>query len=378
MLTICAKLAAWREGDSARQIKAKGSDMKKYTKARPSVLAAIVMASAVFGTACGKKDENSAAPAEAVKPATITVYSERKEHLIKPLFEAYTAKTGVQIRYITDSAGPLISRLQSEGEATPADMLITVDAGNLWQATEQGVLRAIESPALEANVPANLQDEQNRWFGLSQRARTIVYSTERVKPEELSTYEALADEKWHGRLCLRTSKKVYNQSLVATMIATQGEEQTEAIVAGWVANLATEPYSNDTMLMEDIAAGRCDVGVVNTYYFGRLQQASPELALALFWPNQDGRGVHVNISGAGITTHAKNPEGAKALLEWLSSPEAQYTFAELNQEYPVNPDVEPSEQVLSWGSFKADQVNMGAAGRLQAAAVRLMDRAGYN
>lgn len=353
--------------------------MKKYTKARPSaMLAAIVMASAVFGTGCGKKDAESAAPQEAAKPTNITVYSERKEHLIKPLFEAYTAKTGVQIRYITDSAGPLISRLQSEGEATPADMLITVDAGNLWQATEQGVLRAIESPTLEENVPANLQDEQNRWFGLSQRARTIVYSTERVKPEELSTYEALADEKWKGRLCLRTSKKVYNQSLVATMIATQGEEQTEAIVKGWVANLATEPYSNDTMLMEDIASGRCDVGIVNTYYFGRLQHDKPEIALALFWPNQNDRGVHVNISGAGITTHAKNPEGAKALLEWLSSADAQYTFAELNQEYPVNPDVKPSEQVQSWGTFKADQVNMGSAGRLQADAVKLMDRAGYN
>ena len=353
--------------------------MKKYTKARPSaMLAAIVMASAVFGTGCGKKGTETAAPQEAAKPTTIRVYSERKEHLIKPLFEAYTEKTGVQIRYITDSAGPLISRLQSEGEATPADMLITVDAGNLWQATEQGVLRAIESPTLEENVPANLQDEQNRWFGLSQRARTIVYSTERVKPEELSTYEALADEKWKGRLCLRTSKKVYNQSLVATMIATQGEEQTEAIVKGWVANLATEPYSNDTMLMEDIAAGRCDVGIVNTYYFGRLQQANPEIALALFWPNQDDRGVHVNISGAGITTHAKNPEGAKALLEWLSSEDAQYTFAELNQEYPVNTDVEPSAQVQAWGTFKADQVNMGSAGRLQADAVKLMDRAGYN
>ncbi len=353
--------------------------MKMYTKARPSaMLAAIVMAGAMFSTGCGKKDSESAASQEATKPTTITVYSERKEHLIKPMFEAYTEKTGVQIRYITDSAGPLISRLQSEGEATRADMLITVDAGNLWQATEQGVLRSIESPTLEENVPANLQDEQNRWFGLSQRARTIVYSTERVKPEDLSTYEALADEKWKDRLCLRTSKKVYNQSLVATMIATQGEAQTEAIVKGWVANLATEPYSNDTMLMEDIAAGRCDVGIVNTYYFGRLHKDDPNIALALFWPNQDDRGVHVNISGAGITTHAKNPEGAQALLEWLSSADAQYTFAELNQEYPVNPEVKPSEQVQSWGSFKADQVNMGSAGRLQADAVKLMDRAGYN
>lgn len=329
---------------------------------------------------CGKQSQEQAVQQqEAVvkKPALVTVYSERKEHLIKPLFDAYTKKTGVEIRFITDKAGPLISRLQSEGVATPADMFMTVDAGNLWQAAEQDVLRSVESPVLEANIPTNLQDENNQWFGLSQRARTIVYATDRVKPEALSTYEALADEAWKGRLCLRTSKKVYNQSLVATLIATQGEEKSEAIVKGWVANLAADPYANDTSLMQDIMAGRCDVGIVNTYYFGRLQKKEPNLKLALFWPNQNDRGVHVNISGAGITKNAKNPEGAQALLEWLSSTEAQYTFADLNQEYPVHPEVKPSPQVESWGVFKADQVNMSSAGRLQATAVKLMDRAGY-
>lgn len=335
--------------------------------------------STLFTAACSPNGDSKVA-ADAQKPSApsvVTVYSERKEHLIKPMFDAYTQKTGVQVRYITDKAGPLISRLQSEGASTQADMLMTVDAGNLWQAAEQGVLRAVQSPVLEANVPANLQDENNLWFGLSQRARTIIYATERVNPSELSTYEALADEKWKGRLCLRTSKKVYNQSLVATLIATQGEEKTEAIIKGWVANLATDPYSNDTSLMEDMQAGRCDVGIVNTYYFGRLQLQIPDIKLALFWPNQEGRGVHVNISGAGITRHAKNPEGAQKLLEWLSSPEAQYTFAELNQEYPVHKEVKASQQVLAWGEFKADQVNMSAAGRLQADAVKLMDRAGY-
>ncbi len=334
---------------------------------------------ALLTAACGKEATSSDVAAVPKQEAggVITVYSERKEHLIKPMFDAYTQKTGVQVRYITDKAGPLISRLQSEGASTQADILFTVDAGNLWQAAEQGVLRAVESPILEANVPANLQDENNLWFGLSQRARTIIYATDRVKPSELSTYEALADSQWKGRLCLRTSKKVYNQSLVATLIATQGEAKTEEIIKGWVANLATEPYSNDTSLMEDIAAGRCDVGIVNTYYFGRMQQDKPDVKLALFWPNQNDRGVHVNISGAGITQHAKNPEGAQKLLEWLSSPEAQYTFAELNQEYPVHVGVKPSAQVLSWGEFKADQVNMSSAGRLQTAAVKLMDRAGY-
>jgi iron(III) transport system substrate-binding protein len=328
---------------------------------------------------CGEnKDAAQTSEAEpADQPAVVTVYSERKEHLIKPMFERFTEKTGIPVRYITDSAGPLIARLENEAEATPADMLMTVDAGNLWQASERGVLQPVESETLENNVPDNLQASGNEWFALSQRARTIVYSTERVSPDNLSTYEALADPEWKGRLCLRTSKKVYNQSLVATMIKTQGEEKTEEVVRGWVDNLATEPYSNDTALMEAIAAGQCDVGLVNTYYFGRLQSDNPEIPLALFWPNQGGRGVHVNVSGAGITRHAKNPEQAQQLLEWLSSEEAQYDFARLNQEYPVHPDVSASPEVAAWGEFKADLVNVEAAGRLQAAAVRLMDRAGY-
>lgn len=333
-----------------------------------SLIAVCALSSMV---SCSSKDEQAKAP-------TITVYSERKEHLIKPLFDEYTAQTGVKIRYITDSAGPLITRLENEGEATPADMLITVDAGNLWQASERGVLRSINSDTLEENIPAHLQAEDNEWFGLSARARTIVYSTERVKPEELSTYEALADSKWKGRLCLRTAKKVYNQSLVATMLKTLGEKKTQEVVEGWVANLATEPYSNDTVAMESVEAGQCDVTIVNTYYFGRLQKDRPDVALALFWPNQDGRGVHVNVSGAGVTKHAKHPQEAQKLLEWLSSEEAQYKFAEANEEYPVNPKVKPSPLVSSWGDFKADLVNVEAAGRLQADAIKLMDRAGYH
>ena len=326
--------------------------------------------------ACTDKKETKQA-AETDPQPTITVYSERVEHLIKPLFDQYTAETGVPIRFITDGAGPLIARLENEGEATPADILITVDAGNLWQAADKGLLRAIESPVLEANVPAHLQASGNEWFGLSARARTIVYSTERVKPDELSTYEALGDPKWEGRLCLRTAKKVYNQSLVATMINTLGAEKTEEIVKSWVANLATDPYSNDTVALEAVVAGQCDLAIVNTYYFGRMQKQNPNIPLAVFWPNQDGRGVHVNISGAGITQHAKHPDAAQKLLEWLSGEEAQYKFAEANEEYPVNPKVKPSPLVQAWGEFKADLVNVEAAGHLQAEAVKLMDRAGY-
>jgi iron(III) transport system substrate-binding protein len=308
---------------------------------------------------------------------TITVYSARKEHLIKPLFDAYTEKTGVQIRYITDKAGPLLARLKVEGANTPADMLMTVDAGNLWQAANEGVLSPVESEPLETNIPEYLQDPENRWFGLSKRARTIIFSTDRVKASELSSYEDLADPKWKGRLCLRTSKKVYNQSLVAMLIARHGEKKTSEIVEGWVDNLATQPFSNDTKLMEAIAAGQCDVGIVNTYYFGRLQKKDPDIRLALFWPNQESSGVHINISGAGITQYAKNRNAAIDLLEWLSSPEAQQQFAALNMEYPVNPTVSPDPMVATWGEFRADDLNVTMAGELQTQAIKLMDRAGY-
>ena len=307
----------------------------------------------------------------------VVVYSARNEHLIKPLFDRYTQETGVQIRYITDKEGPLLQRLAAEGKRTPADMLITVDAGNLWHAAQSGVLAEISSPVLEANVPANLRDPKGRWFGLSERARTIVYSTERVQPGELSSYEGLADPKWHGRLCLRTSKKVYNQSLVASLIARHGEEGAEQIVRGWVANLAAEPFSNDTKAMEAVVAGQCDVTIVNTYYFGRLEKERPGIPLALFWPNQDSSGVHINVSGAGVTAHAKHPEAARQLLEWLSSATAQGDFAGLNMEYPVNKTVAPDPIVSAWGTFKADDLNVNEAGRLQADAIRLMDRAGY-
>lgn len=339
---------------------------------------AALAASVAFLAACGGKQEDTEADAKPQAQPVVTVYTARKEHLIKPMFDRYTAETGVEIRYITDKAGPLLQRLKSEGETTPADLFMTVDAGYLWQANNEGVLKSIQAEVLNANIPANLRAEDGSWYGLSQRARTIVYATDRVKDGELTTYEALAEGNWKGRLCLRTSKKVYNQSLVATMIDTQGLEATEGTVKGWVANLATEPYSNDTKVMEAIAAGQCDVGIVNTYYFGRLMKQQPELKLALFWPNQNDRGVHVNISGAGLTKFAKQPEAAQNLLEWLSSEAAQGQFAELNQEYPANAKVPASAEVQAWGDFKADQVNVEAAGRLQAEAVKLMDRAGYN
>lgn len=311
----------------------------------------------------------------------VVVYSARNEQLIKPLFDAYTRETGVDVKFITDKEGPLMARLKAEGKNTPADVLLTVDAGNLWQAAEEGLLRPIKSKTLQANVPAHLRDPDNEWFGLSVRARTLVYNSSKVKPSDLSTYEDLANPKWKGRLCLRTSKKVYNQSLVAMMIHEYGEAKTENIVRGWVANLATSPLPDDTKAMEAVAAGQCDVTLVNTYYYGRLMEKTPNLPLGIFWPNQNlknkAAGVHVNVSGAGVTRHAKNPAGAQKLIEWLSSDKAQNLFADVNLEYPVNPKNAPDKVVAGWGNFKQNLINVKEAGRLQVQAVKLMDRAGY-
>lgn len=310
-------------------------------------------------------------------PQEIVVYSARIEQLIKPAFDAYTQATGVKIKFNTDKEGPLMERLKAEGANTPADLFITVDAGNLWQAAQQDLLRPVQSEILTANIPDYLRDPQSRWFGLSVRARTIIYNTQKVKPSELSTYEDLGSPKWKKRLCLRTSKKVYNQSLVAMMIAELGEAETEKIVRSWVENLATDVFSDDRKMMESIAAGQCDVGIANTYYYGRLMEKNPNLPLGIFWPNQQGRGVHVNISGAGVTRYAKHPDAAVKLLEWLSSERAQNLFADTNLEYPANPRIKPHPRVAAWGSFKQDLVNVSKAGELQVDAVKLMDRAGY-
>ena len=318
---------------------------------------------------------------QAVQAEEVVVYSARNEQLIKPLFDAYTKETGVQVKFITDKEGPLMARLKAEGRNTPADLFLTVDAGNLWQAAQEDLLKPVNSKTLNANIPEHLRDPGNEWFGLSVRARTLVYNPNKVKPGELNTYEDLANPRWKGRLCLRTSKKVYNQSLVAMMMTEHGEEKAEQIVKGWVANLATDPFPDDTKAMEAVAAGLCDVTVVNTYYFGRLMEKKPNLPLAIFWPNQTlknkAAGVHVNVSGAGVAKYAKNEAGAVKLLEWLSSEKAQNLYADVNLEYPANPKVKADPVVNAWGAFKPNLINVAQAGALQAKAVMLMDRVGY-
>ena len=310
-----------------------------------------------------------------IAPDRLVVYSSRNEHLISPVFKLFTDQTGIEIEYATDKAGVLIERIKMEGANTPADVLITVDAGTLGLAASQGLFQPINSSVINQRVPAHLRDDNDFWTGLSLRARTIVYSTERVKSEQLSTYSALGGDQWQGKLCLRTSKKVYNQSLVAMLIAEQGDAQAQATVASWIDNLAIAPTSNDTKVMQAILAGQCDVGIVNTYYFGRLQTKSPGLALALFWPNESG--VHVNVAGVGILKHSKNAIQAKTLVEWLVSEKAQALFAGANQEYPISTDVKVDPQVASWGQFRQSQQPLSQAYILQPNAVKLMDRAGY-
>ena len=307
----------------------------------------------------------------------LVVYSSRADNLLKPVVAEYEKKTGTKVQLVGGQAGPLMEKIRAEGSNTPADVFITVDGGNLWQATQMGLLRPINSPTLKANIPASLRDPKNQWYGLSVRARTIFYNTNKVKPAELSSYAALADAKWKGRLCLRTSNNVYNQSLVGTMIANLGAVKTEQIVKGWVANLAAPPFANDTAMLEAIGAGRCDVGIANTYYYGRLMDKQPNLPIGIFFADQQGKGTHVNVSGAGVTKFSKRPAEAQKFIEWLSGSEAQNLVADLNHEYPANPKVKPDPKVAKWGSFKQDVINVSVAGSNQKRAVMLMRKAGY-
>ncbi len=316
--------------------------------------------------------------------AEVNIYSGRKENLIKPLLDRFTAETGIKTNLVTAKADKLLTRLQSEGRNTPADVFITVDAGRLYRAKQADVFGTVSSDKLNAAVPAHLRDPDGHWVGLSQRARVIFYAKDRVKSDELSSYEDLASDKWKNRICIRSSSNIYNQSLVAAMIAAHGADATQNWAEGLVNNLARPPKGGDRDQIKAAAAGQCDIAVANTYYYGQMltsekdpAQVKAAEAMAVFWPNQDDRGTHVNISGAGVTKFAKNRDNAIKLLEYLVSPEAQKWYAEVNYEYPVNPEAQLGELVASWGAFKSDQLNLDVLGKNNAEAVRVMDRAGW-
>ena len=313
----------------------------------------------------------------------VNVYSGRKEALIKPLFDEYTKESGIRVNLVTGKADALIKRLELEGENSPADLLLTVDAGRLHRAKELGLLRAITSVKLDEAVPENYRDPQGYWYGLSIRARVIVHSRTEIKPVQLSTYEALTDPAWHNQLCVRSSSNIYNQSLVASMLAHHGLEETESWIKGLVGNFARDPKGGDRDQIKAVAAGQCNLALVNTYYLAGMLSSGIDAEVdaaeqvALFWPNQDGRGAHVNVSGAGVTRSARNKTAAVQLLEYLVSIQAQEWYGKTNREFPVQDGVAGDSILQSWGEFKADNLNLAILGENNQAAVRAMDRAGW-
>ena len=316
--------------------------------------------------------------------AEVNVYSARKESLIKPLLDKFSLETGIQTNLITAGADKLLTRMMSEGANTPADLFITTDAGRLHRARQADLLQPVKSAIIDDLVPAHLRDVDGYWVGLSQRARVIFYASDRVDPAELSTYEDLADPRWKKRICIRGSGNIYNQSLVASMLAADGAAATQQWADALVSNMARTPKGGDRDQIKAAAAGVCDIAIANTYYYAQMlanssdpgQQAAAR-KMTIFWPNQQGRGAHVNISGAAISKYSKNRDNAQRLLEYLVSAEAQDWYAEVNYEYPVRDDVEASGLLKQWGQFSSDVLNLSRLGELNAEAVKIMDRAGW-
>jgi iron(III) transport system substrate-binding protein len=315
--------------------------------------------------------------------AEVNIYSARHYDSDQLIYAAFTKATGIQVNAIEGGDAELLERMKAEGRNSPADVLITVDAGRLWRAEEAGILQPVKSEVLEKAIPAQYRDPNGRWFGVSTRARIVVYARDRVKPSDLSTYEDLADPKWKKRLLVRSSNNVYNQSLVGSLLAANGAAATEAWAKAVVANMARPPQGGDLDQLAAVEAGEGDIAISNTYYFARLlASAKPEdrakaQKLAVFFPNQNGRGTHVNISGVGVAANAPNKAEAIKFLEFLVSPQAQKIFSDANYEYPVVPGVAPNPIIADWGSFKADPLNASVYGKNNPEALKIMDRAGW-
>ena len=332
---------------------------------------------------CGGQSQTTTAPESSDSEAVVNVYSARHYDVDDDLFESFTEQTGIQVNVVEGKSDELIERIKTEGEASPADVFITVDAGRLWRAEEAGLFQPVSSPVLEEKVPASLRHPDGLWFGLTKRARVLVYNVDAVSPAELSTYEALADPAWRGRVCVRSSGNIYNQSLLGSLIETIGLEETEAWAEGLVENFARDPDGGDVNQIKAVASGQCDVAIANHYYWARLAKSDePEsqdvvAKTAVFFPNQEGRGTHVNISGVGVVAGAENEENAIAFLEFLVGPEAQEVFADSNNEYPVVDGVTMDPIVAELGEFKVDEVNVAAYGRNNPEVVKLVDRVGW-
>ncbi|MEP0917626.1 Fe(3+) ABC transporter substrate-binding protein [Leptolyngbya sp. DQ-M1] len=317
-------------------------------------------------------------------PRVLNLYSARHYDSDNAVYQGFTQKTGIKVNLVEADADKLIERIKSEGANSPADVLLTVDAGRLWRAQQENLLQPVRSSRLTSAIPKNLREPSGHWFGFTRRARVIVYNKDRVKPSDLSTYEDLANRKWKGRIVVRSSSHVYNQSLTGSMLAKHGPQKTEEWARGLVANFARSPEGNDTAQIKAVAAGQGDLTLVNTYYVVRLAKSNKpedkEIAskIGVFFPNQKERGTHVNISGGGVVKTAPNREAAVQFLEYLASPEAQAIFAGSNNEYPAVRGSTIDPVLLSYGrNFKEDPLNASVFGKNNAEALKIMDRAGW-
>ncbi|MEM6766689.1 MAG: Fe(3+) ABC transporter substrate-binding protein [Bacteroidota bacterium] len=314
----------------------------------------------------------------------ITLYTHRHYDTDQAIFSKFEEETGIKVNVVKANADELIQKMESEGDQSPADLLITVDAGRLVRAKSKGLLQSAESEVLEQTIPAHLRDTDNQWFGLTKRARVIVYDKNDVDPEELSTYEALADPKWKGKILIRASGNIYNQSLLASIIANDGEDAAKEWAGAVTQNMARSPKGNDRDQVKAILAGEGDLAIINTYYLGRLITSEDSLesaagnAVSVFFPNQDDRGTHVNISGIGVAKYAPHKEDAIKFIEYLVSEEVQKTFAEANFEYPVNPSASSAELLESWGAFKEDNLPLTKLGELNKEAVITFDEVAWD
>jgi len=312
----------------------------------------------------------------------VNVYSARHYDTDDTIYDEFTAKTGIKVNLISASSDALIERLQREGKRSPADVFITVDAGRLFQAEQKDIFQPISSPVLSRQIPANLRHPEGLWFGLTKRARIILRSKERTNKGEISNYEDLADPKWKGRVLIRSSSNVYNQSLVGSIIEAQGKSNAETWCKGVVANMARPPQGGDRDQIKGVAAGEGDVAVANSYYFARMLSGTPEEREAaskveVVFPNQKNRGTHVNLSGVGVVKAAPNKANAIKFIEFLSGDRAQEVFAKGNNEYPVAPSAQTIPVLKDFGAFKEDQVNAAKFGNNNTEAIRMMDRAGW-
>jgi len=314
----------------------------------------------------------------------INIYSHRHYNTDKQLYKIFEKDTGIKVNVVKAKANELIKKLEVEGKNSPADILITSDAARLYLAQNKDLLQKVSSKKLERIIPENLRQEDGYWFGLTKRARVIVYNKDKVDPSTLSTYDALTDKKFKGKVLIRKASNIYNQSLLSSIIANEGEKEATSWAKGMVKNFARTPKGSDRDQMKAVAAGVGDVAVVNTYYVGKLLNSKKNKEvmvgkkMGVFFPNQNGNGAHINISGAGVTKYSKNKQNAIKLLEFLVSPKAQSLYAKTNYEYPVNPKVEPSKLLQSWGTFKEDTLSLESLGQNNAKAVRIFNNVGWN